>query len=644
MPDSITLKPSKQARGLRKYGKVNSDRFDQEVGQDVNGYRVTKQVREQATDRLPEPILKKFAAAGIDVVGFELELDAKAGNSGTPLVANVTGAIGVQIVWLTNDGGETPSGPHMYVFAKQGKQGVEPIGKTPDFSDRVLGRLFVAQYQGKGTVTRGKWTDALGNLDGRLLSGAAGLSESGQQGVLFGGDTWMALVVELSFPGTGDPCISNSSYTYGRWLVEYLKERGSPDPRSFSVRGAKQVNLVRFAESRLGSGSSGGATRFTTFVGTDGSDFEVGSDSVSFFGGNNAALRFRSSEWIAGWLNEWRRKLRWTDSGTAESGLDVLRPIAFGSDPSMCLPLQPEKGKHYEPALRQLDDLIYQCERHGVRLILPLANFWDWQGGVEQYLRWGDTTMPSPSEWSGLDAAEKAEKRYQFYDDSTAQQLYRDHIKRILTRTNGITGTTYKDTKSIMMWELMNEPRPPGEPIPSQTERRKFVNWVKDTAAYIKNIDSEHLVSTGMGGGALDRGSGPQEYVPKYYQMAHDLQNIDAWSLHVWVDEKDGHHDYSSATSTKGKIDLGKDVIRDHARAAESLGIPFYVGEFGWYADRETRTNAFKQWKDVLGEEADAALVWDMPSSEADPSRWDYGVFPAHTDTVGALRAIAEEV
>ena len=49
-----------------------------------------------------------------------------------------------------------------------------------------------------------------------------------------------------------------------------------------------------------------------------------------------------------------------------------------------------------------------------------------------------------------------------FYSDSGAADLFRQHIAAMLTRVNTFTGVPYREDPTIMAWNVLNEPRCPG--------------------------------------------------------------------------------------------------------------------------------------------------------------------------------------
>lgn len=323
-----------------------------------------------------------------------------------------------------------------------------------------------------------------------------------------------------------------------------------------------------------------------SFIGTEGTAFTLGDGQFTPLGGNHPQLRKQSSEEQERWFDEWLEVV---------PDLNVLRATAWGNGTENTdVPLQPEPGEHNEEGLRRLDRLVAACAEHDVRLILPLTNYWDWQGGIPQYVAWSDN----------------AETKSDFYTDEQCQQWYRNHIETILNRENSITSVTYKNDPTIMLWELANEPE----------GREAFRQWVADTADYIKSIDDNHLVSTGMG--MATRAT--------EFAAAHDAESIDAYSLHVWADPQ----------HTGIGPDGGVEVMQAHKEAADDLDIPLYVGEFGWSVDRtdntpdyrelNRRNRIFEGWFLAMRElDVAGSLVWDLRYDSEYPLGWNhYGVFP----------------
>src|ERR1700712_1571677 len=84
-----------------------------------------------------------------------------------------------------------------------------------------------------------------------------------------------------------------------------------------------------------------------------------------------------------------------------------------------------------------------------------------------------------------------------WYTFSAAQAQYQKYIQAVVSR--------YKSSTAIFAWELANEPRCNG------CATSVITNWATSTSAYIKSLDSNHLVTMGDEGFGLD-GSGDTSY------------------------------------------------------------------------------------------------------------------------------------
>ena len=160
-------------------------------------------------------------------------------------------------------------------------------------------------------------------------------------------------------------------------------------------------------------------------------------------------------------------------------GVTNLRVMASSEGPNtepyrMVPALMDAPGVYNESVLDGLDFFIAEMGKRGMKAVLVLNNFWQWSGGMAQYVSWHEgTPIPYPGDWGKfMDYSAK------FYDCAECQTWYRDHIKMIITHINPYTGLPYSDDPTIFAWELANEPR------------RYPFSWIRETAAYIKSLDS----------------------------------------------------------------------------------------------------------------------------------------------------------
>jgi mannan endo-1,4-beta-mannosidase len=117
--------------------------------------------------------------------------------------------------------------------------------------------------------------------------------------------------------------------------------------------------------------------------------------------------------------------------------------------------------------LQRLDYVVASAEKRNIKLIINFVNNWSDYGGMAAYVT---AFGGSQTTW---------------YTNDDAQAAYRTYIKTVIAR--------YSDSSAIFAWELANEPRCNGCDVST------LYNWIKSTSAYIKSLDSEHLVCIGDG-------------------------------------------------------------------------------------------------------------------------------------------------
>ncbi|MGL6313284.1 hypothetical protein [Vibrio sp. WXL103] len=123
-----------------------------------------------------------------------------------------------------------------------------------------------------------------------------------------------------------------------------------------------------------------------------------------------------------------------------------------------------------EELWQDFDLMLDLANQHGVRLIVPLIDFWDWWGGIEQL------------------ANNRGVSKAGFYTNAKVKADYKRMVSYILNRVNTISGVAYKDDPAIFAWETGNELMD----VPDA--------WTKEMSAYIKSIDSKHLLMDGQYG------------------------------------------------------------------------------------------------------------------------------------------------
>lgn len=262
-----------------------------------------------------------------------------------------------------------------------------------------------------------------------------------------------------------------------------------------------------------------------------------------------------------------------------KTGITNLRIMALteGADnsPYRILPaVQDEPGVLKEEVLSGMDVLLEELRKRDMTAVVVLNNFWQWSGGMGQYVKWhtGDSIPYPPPHWNGnWDNFQKYVAR--FYTLPAAVNQFNETIKKVVSRKNTVNGFLYREDPTIMAWELANEPRGI-----NQTEI--FYPWIHATASLIKELDKNHLVTTGAEGYT----SSPTTSGTNFIRM-HESPAIDYTTAHVWIQNWGWYdpqkHDQTYPDARKKMTDY----VLLHATESKRLGKPFVLEEFGIMKD-----------------------------------------------------------
>lgn len=229
--------------------------------------------------------------------------------------------------------------------------------------------------------------------------------------------------------------------------------------------------------------------------------------------------------------------------------------------------LQTAPGKYNPDVLDGLDYLLSEMNQRGMTAVMCLNNFWEWSGGMAQYVAWAEgTTIPYPCDSRDWNKFQHYVSR--FYKSAQAKQWFLDHIRFIINRKNPYTGLFYKDDPAIMSWQLANEPR-------GIKHTLEFNNWLDETSKAIKDLDANHLVATGCEGETLDPG-----FCGLDFKLNHSYAAIDYMTAHLWI-QNWGLYDPAVPASYITGLNKGLSYIEDHIKKADELGKPLVLEEFG---------------------------------------------------------------
>ncbi|MCC9167017.1 glycoside hydrolase 5 family protein [Pontibacter harenae] len=239
--------------------------------------------------------------------------------------------------------------------------------------------------------------------------------------------------------------------------------------------------------------------------------------------------------------------------------------------------LQMSPGVYNDTLLAGLDFLMAEMGKRNMQAVLYLNNSWEWSGGYGQYLNWNGYgeipyALANNNDWAGF-------MKYvgQFHSCEPCKEQFADYVRHILNRTNRFTNKKYTEDPAIMAWQIANEPRAfSTENIPA------YEQWIRNTAALIKSIDKNHLVSTGSEGSHGTEGSLPD------YKRIHSDPNIDYLTMHIWPK----NWGWLDANNIGGTIDTAiaqtEGYMNRHIAVARDLNKPIVMEEFGLPRDNHT--------------------------------------------------------
>ena len=311
-------------------------------------------------------------------------------------------------------------------------------------------------------------------------------------------------------------------------------------------------------------------------------------------------------------------------------GLDNLRVLVGGDGPegvfSRIEPtLQTAPGVYNDTLLFGLDRFLFELGKRDMRAVLYLNNSWEWSGGYGQYLEWatGEKALIPLVDgyWPFMLQMRK------FQTSQPAQDLFFNHVRAIVGRVNSVTGKPYRDDPAIFAWQIGNEPRCFSD---EPEVRAGFIGWMTETARIIKELDPNHLLSTG------NEGLMGCESDPQLLEAVNSIPGIDYMTIHIWP----YNWSWVKAESLEDDLDQAiaktDDYVKKHEELARKLGLPLVIEEFGFPRDgfsdsRDAATSCRdRYYKHIFGKVADGTVAgvnfWGW-SGFAEPahSQWQSG-------------------
>ena len=281
--------------------------------------------------------------------------------------------------------------------------------------------------------------------------------------------------------------------------------------------------------------------------------------------------------------------------------------------------LQTAPGVYNDTLLIGLDRFLVELGKRDMQAVLYINNSWEWSGGYGQYLEWatGEKTLIPLIDgyWPFM------QQMRGFQTCTEAQELYFNHLRNIVGRTNSITGKPYSEDPAIFAWQLGNEPRCfSDDPV----IRDGFIGWMTKAASMVKELDPNHLLSTG------NEGFMGCEEDWELVRRVNSISGIDYMTIHIWP----YNWGWADTEDLEGGLPVvlvtTEDYLEAHSALARELSMPLVCEEFGFprdgfNADISASTRArdayYKYVFSRVGQELDGANFWG----------WSGFAVPLHT-------------
>ena len=338
--------------------------------------------------------------------------------------------------------------------------------------------------------------------------------------------------------------------------------------------------------------------RSSEFVRVENGQFVRGEDTLSFVGTNFWYGPLIASEGRGGNRERLHKELDALKSIGVTNlrilvGSDGPEGVAYKVEPV----LQLEPGVYNDTVLRGLDYLLAQMAERDMHAVLYFNNSWEWSGGYGQYLEWagnGRALLPSVDGYENY-----VDHVSRFVKDEKAKELYYNHVKNIVTRTNTVTGKPYTEDPTIFSWQIGNEPRAFAR---DSVTKAAFADWMCTSASLIKSLDPNHMVSSGS------EGLYGCEVDMELFEKIHAHEDFDYLNVHIWPLVWRWVTKDTFADSVCVANRMTEKYLTAHFPVAERLGKPIVLEEFGYPRDG---AKAF---------EGEAEKFWDGVSLSKDSS------------------------
>ncbi|KAJ7054471.1 CEL4a mannanase [Mycena amicta] len=256
--------------------------------------------------------------------------------------------------------------------------------------------------------------------------------------------------------------------------------------------------------------------------------------------------------------------------------------------------------------LQVLDTVIAAAKAHGIRLIISLTNNWSDFGGMDVYA----TQLLGSGQTHDV-----------FYTNPTIIAAFKTYVQAVVSR--------YVNEPTIMAWELANEPRCGGSntQASSSCTVSTITTWATTMSAFIKSIDSNHLVALGDEGFFNEPGNSDFVYQGTLgidFAANMKISTLDFGTFHM----------YPQSWGESNTVPWGQQWITDHATQMTANNKPVIIEEFGITSNSNRSTQYAVWYSTIISTGLTGDLLWQAGSQLTNGPTPDdgYAIFP--TDPV----------
>ena len=233
--------------------------------------------------------------------------------------------------------------------------------------------------------------------------------------------------------------------------------------------------------------------------------------------------------------------------------------------------------------MQKVDTLIAEAKKRHLKMIFSFIDFWDFTGGIQQMVAWYNKDYLS---WPRLKGLPFARDDHFFFTDPRTGHDYQYWVKNVVNRMNPQTGLRYRDDPTIMAWDVANEAY-------AKPDKLRLA-WTQTMAAYIKQQDPNHLVTSGNANDDVN---------------AFDIA-LPAIDFGTW-------HGYPKYLGIG--VEQFDTLIRQYCDTTVTYQKPVLLEEFGWARSNPNHAAAYAKWLTTLSEPNCAGwLVWRLVSHQQD--------------------------